>query len=276
MTLYVSDLDGTLLNSASQLSPQTAQILNRLIGEGMLFTYATARSIHSASIVTEGLCLRLPVVVYNGAFLMETGSKRVIASSAFSPAFRTELRNFLAAQSISPLVYSFVDGVERVSWQAGRENEGMRFYLDNRKGDRRLRCVRTEEELYAGEIFYCTLIGERERLRPAAERFSGRADCNCTFQQELYRPEYWCEIMPKEATKANAVLRLKELLGAGRIVSFGDAVNDLPMFAVSDECYAVGSAAPELVAAATGVLPSSDNDSVARWLEAAWNQTPHC
>ena len=40
-TLYVSDLDGTLLNNESLVSQESAQGLNRLIHDGALFTVAT-------------------------------------------------------------------------------------------------------------------------------------------------------------------------------------------------------------------------------------------
>ena len=43
-TLYVSDLDGTLLNSKQHTSSYTNQVINQLVDEGMLFSYATARS----------------------------------------------------------------------------------------------------------------------------------------------------------------------------------------------------------------------------------------
>ena len=43
-TLYVSDLDGTLLRSDERTSGYTNRTVNRLVGEGMLFSYATARS----------------------------------------------------------------------------------------------------------------------------------------------------------------------------------------------------------------------------------------
>ena len=52
-TLYVTDLDGTLLNTQDRISPLSIQIINDLVDKGMLFTYATARSLVSASIVTE-------------------------------------------------------------------------------------------------------------------------------------------------------------------------------------------------------------------------------
>ena len=71
MTLYVSDLDGTLLNRDEKLSEFTVWALNSLIERGMKFTYATARSNHSARRVTAGLTKNLPVIVYNGAFILE-------------------------------------------------------------------------------------------------------------------------------------------------------------------------------------------------------------
>ena len=42
-TLYVTDLDGTLLNTHDTINPYSIEIINRLVEQGMLFTYATAR-----------------------------------------------------------------------------------------------------------------------------------------------------------------------------------------------------------------------------------------
>ena len=53
--LYVSDLDGTLLNSKQHTSSYTNQVINQLVDEGMLFSYATARSYYSAKPATKGL-----------------------------------------------------------------------------------------------------------------------------------------------------------------------------------------------------------------------------
>ena len=72
--------------------------------------------------------------------------------------------------------------------------------------------------------------------------------------------------MPKAATKANAVLQLKEILGCKRVVCFGDAENDIPMFQIADECYAVANAVPALKAIATDVIGSNAEDGVAKWL----------
>lgn len=54
-TLYVTDLDGTLLNTQNFINPYSIEIINSLVEKGMIFTYATARSLVSASVVTKGL-----------------------------------------------------------------------------------------------------------------------------------------------------------------------------------------------------------------------------
>ena len=266
-TLYVSDLDGTLLNTQARISPRSLEIINRLAAEGMPFTYATARSLSSASVVTRGLSARIPVIVYNGAYIMEPATGKILASEGFSPEERAYVRRKLEEHRISPVVYAFVDGEERVSWDMSRVNEGKQRYFDNRKGDRRLRPLDTGDGLYVGKTFYYTCIGEKEELEPLYAVFADDRRYHCTFQQELYRPEYWLEIMPAKATKYHAILKLKKLWKCDRVVSFGDSINDLPMFRISDECYAVGNAVEELKHAATGVIGDNDSDSVARWLE---------
>ena len=43
--LYVSDLDGTLLRSNEVTSEYTNSVINSLVDKGMIFSYATARSL---------------------------------------------------------------------------------------------------------------------------------------------------------------------------------------------------------------------------------------
>ena len=54
-TLYVSDLDGTLLRSDAQTSEYINQVINQLTSDGILFSYATARSYLTAAKATKGL-----------------------------------------------------------------------------------------------------------------------------------------------------------------------------------------------------------------------------
>lgn len=265
-TLYVTDLDGTLLNKNDQISTYSLEEINALIDKGMDFTFATARSLVSASTVIKGLTTNIPVIVYNGSFLMNAETGEILSSSSFTKAEKQYMKGRLKELGISPIVYSFVNGVESVSWVSNKMNEGKKHYFSNRKGDKRLRPLEDEEKLYEGDVFYFTCIGEKEELLPLYDAFKDQEAYRCTLQQELYREEYWCEIMPKNATKANAVVKLKELLQCDRVVSFGDAVNDLPMFRISQECYAVANAVEELKKEATHIIGSNEEDGVAKWL----------
>ena len=70
-TLYISDLDGTLMRGNETLSEYTVRTINELVEQGLPFTYATARSIQSARPIADGLRLKLPVVTRNGAVLAD-------------------------------------------------------------------------------------------------------------------------------------------------------------------------------------------------------------
>lgn len=74
-TLYVSDLDGTLLRRDGTLSPFTIQTINQLTEQGMLFSYATARSHVTAGKITEKIMPQIPVIVYNGVLSCPTGAE---------------------------------------------------------------------------------------------------------------------------------------------------------------------------------------------------------
>ena len=67
-TLYVSDMDGTLLNDQSVLSPQTISLLNEAIDKHQaLFTIATARTPATIVDMMRPIHTSLPLIVMAGA-----------------------------------------------------------------------------------------------------------------------------------------------------------------------------------------------------------------
>lgn len=265
-TLYLSDLDGTLLNRQTELTPETISTINRLMERGLCFSIATARSLSSALPIIHNLNLTCPAVFHNGTFVMDPATGKVFSSEIFSPKQRQVIRLILERRGIFPVCYAFLESRERLSYRLGFQNDGMEYYLNKRREDPRMRACYSEEELYDGEIYYFTCIGSREELAPVYEEIRFLEGIRCVFQQELYRPEFWLEIMPENASKAHGMQKVKELLGCDRVVVFGDALNDLPMFEAADEAYAVSNAAEQLKKVATDVIGSNEQDGVARWL----------
>lgn len=266
-TLYVSDLDGTLLDRSDRLPAYTIETLNALLSKGMLFTFATARSWHSAHVVTKGISPSLPWIVHNGAAFSDGRTGRRTNDVFFTHAQREHIWKLCKELGLWPLTYGMLGGEEKVFYlDTIKRHPGMDHYIDNRQGDRRLAPVDNPEALLQGETYYFTFIHDKAALTPLWERTKELPWLNLTFQQELYREEFWLEITPQEATKARAALRLKERLGCDRLVAFGDAMNDLPLFSVADESYAVENAMPQVKAAATGIIGSNEDSGVARFL----------
>ena len=114
--LYVSDLDGTLLNEKQKLSDYTVKTINNLIGKGLYFSYATARSLTSASIVTKGLTTTIPVIIYNGTFIVNSQTKEKLFSIYFNQEEKNIIKKYLDTNTIYPLIYGYVNGEEKVSW----------------------------------------------------------------------------------------------------------------------------------------------------------------
>ena len=263
-TLYISDLDGTLLQNDQTVSAFTAQTVNKLIEKGLLFSYATARSHTTASKVTKNLKFRIPVIVFNGTFVVDTDTKNRLISNTFTQEETKRISDILIKHQIYPIVNAFFSDREKFSYVLGKETHGIHTFIQERQGDDRKRAVFGNTELYDGEVFHVACIDEEEKLRPAYEYL--QKDFPCVLYRDIYGGETWLEIHPKGATKASALLALKKMLNCDKVVCFGDGKNDIPMFRIADECYAVENADPSLKAIATAVIESNEADGVAKWL----------
>ena len=130
-----------------------------------------------------------------------------------------------------------------------------------------VRAVSSVEEMFAGIPGYVTLLGSKEAIYPIYERVNTYEGWESLFQKDTYRDEYWLEICPQNCTKAKTINKLKEQYGFKRLVVFGDGINDIPMFRIADEAYAVANALEEVKQVATAVIGSNEDDAVAKFIK---------
>lgn len=263
--LYVSDLDGTLLRSNETTSEYTNQVINSLVDKGMIFSYATARSLITAKKVTKGIHVKIPLIVYNGAFVMDNITEEILIANYFDDSVYSVLED-LFHNAVYPIVYSFMGGREKFSFVPKMCTKGMNMFLESRKGDIRTNEVNSLSKLKEGNIFYIVCIDEPEKLKPLYDKYKDKY--HCVYQTDIYTKEQWLEIIPQEASKSNAIKQLQTMLDTEKLIVFGDGKNDIDMFQMADESYAVANAHEELKKYATGVIASNDEDGVAKWLEA--------
>ena len=176
-----------------------------------------------------------------------------------------EVLDDLFENKVYPIVYAYIDGKEKFSFVPELCTKGMRTFLASRKGDIRTNAVNVVNDLKSGDLFYITCIDKQYKLKPLYEKYKNVF--HCVYHTEMYTNEQWLEIMPKAASKSNAILQLKDWLKCDRLVVFGDGKNDIDMFQVADECYAVENAVDELKQIATDIISSNEDDGVAKWLE---------
>ncbi|MCL2753534.1 MAG: HAD family hydrolase [Defluviitaleaceae bacterium] len=266
-TLYLSDLDGTLLGHNQRMSQFTKQTVNNFVAGGGLFSYATARSIVTASKVTEGLNTGLPLICNDGAVILDAEGKKVLKIHNFSKQEIAQITNIFAQYDFYPIVCAYIDGRERLSYIKRGMSAGMSNFIDERIDDVRLRVVEEAHDLYCGDIFNIYFIRDnKDELATKYEFFIHNKPFHVILQLDVYHNYWFFVILPAAASKATAALELKKLLGCERLVVFGDGANDISMFKVADESYAMTNAVDELKEIATAVIESNEEDGVAKWI----------
>ena len=262
--LYISDLDGTLLDSSSKLSELCADTINELIKNRIAFSYASARSPYSAAKVTAGLDIGL-CVVYNGAFIYDMKSGERIGFNAFNKDDAGYILDAYISCGVYPAVFSYINGKEKCSYHTQLSSSLMIKQREKDKDDPRRRAVDDADMMLDGEVFYFSAMGSESDLLPIYERLKIKFEC--LYYKDHERDITWLEVLPYGVSKASAAKKLARILECDRIVAFGDGKNDLSLFGISDECYAVENAVDELKEIANAVIDSNDNNGVARWLK---------
>ncbi|AEI44172.1 HAD family hydrolase [Paenibacillus mucilaginosus] len=267
--LYVSDLDGTLLNGRQEIPAQSREVLNALIREGMHFTIATARAYESVKRIVEGLELQVPVVLFNGVFIRDMAEGRYLVENYLDPLLAQEILRAYLDSGLNPLVYTMNAAGEPKVYYRGIFNESEAQYIGNRTagGDKRFTLVSDFAEIGEEQVITVNAIDRSGRMEAVFQTFRSRDACVCHYGPDVYAPAYhWLEISSLRATKREAVLALKAMGGYDRLVCFGDNLNDLSMFEAADECYAVSNAHPLALDAADGIIASNEENGVAYYL----------
>ncbi|MCL2694288.1 MAG: HAD family hydrolase, partial [Oscillospiraceae bacterium] len=214
----------------------------------------------------------------NGVFLVDPQTGEKISSELIPERGIKAAKKFIIANGETPIVYAQVNGVERVSFMK-KSHKAVQNFNDTRKGDPFRHACDSYDELFEGEIHYITFLNPESEIAAIDAVFSrGNGFSAVTYMDTYAKNLRFYEAWSAGVSKATAALKLKDLVGADKIIAFGDNLNDIPMFEVSDECYAVENAAAELKAAATGIIGSNEAMSVPVFIEKrtarVWDYTP--
>ncbi len=269
-TLFASDLDGTLLNSDSRLSPETERMLNRAIDAGALFTVATARTPATVAELMKGVALQLPLVVMTGAALWDPRTGRYLDTRFHKEEDVRALLRIYRRHSLPTFIYTLRDDQRLHIYHIGPLSDHERRFIAERSGmDAKVFHIPESGESILPDslgnvvlLFAMQPASEAEKAYDDIRRIEG---VNSVFYHDIFDPSLaFIEAFPAEATKAKALARLAAMTGADRMVVFGDNMNDIPMLRAASEGVAVENAVPEVKAVADTVIGRNTEDAVAR------------
>lgn len=266
-TLYISDLDGTLLTPEREISDETASTLNTMIANGLLFTVATARSASSAAPLIKKLNLRLPVILMNGVVIYDLAKREPVSVCPIeAEAARAALAVF-ERHHITPFYNRLNQNKLEVCFTRLKP-EANRKYYESRKDapDKHFAAVDRLTVTNDMPSIYLTTFDRYDTLLPVARELSAIEGLTSVLYQDTYSDAWLIEAFSGKASKPAGAAWIQQRTGAKHMVAFGDNLNDLPLFAAADESYAVSNAHERVRAAATGVIASNTDDAVARFL----------
>ncbi|MDZ8078126.1 MAG: HAD family hydrolase [Nostoc sp. DcaGUA01] len=276
-TVYISDLDGTLLGNNAKLSSFSKKVLDDLLQQGLQFTVASARSIVSIQRMLKGLNLRLPVIEFNGAFISDLDSGRHEIINSISPDVVESIYKLILEFGCVPFVSSF-NGTEDCAYYQDVINDGMRWYLNDRlkNKDRRWRAIEDLTHSFSDQVVCLTVIGHAQQLlelESAIIEIHGTSVETHLIENQYSPGWYWLTIHDYKATKDQAIKTLVENYGLkqSQIVVFGDQINDIKMFKIATHAIAVANANAELKRYATLVIGSNTEDSVVKYIFQDWS-----
>lgn len=269
-TLFVSDLDGTLLGPDRKVSAESARLINEAVSDGAMFSVATARTPATVGPLLDGVKSPLPFIVMTGAAIWSREDNRYVYAAFHREETARRLVELYRKHRLSAFVYILGDdnlihiyhlggmsGLERGFMEERLNTPYKKFHILGRDKDE------LPERLDKVLLFYS--MRPTDEVQPVYEEIKDSDDLRAVFYHDMYGDEIaLMEVFGPEASKANAVRKLAEMVGADRIVAYGDNVNDIPILEVADDAVVVENAVDAARHAAGRVIGPNSEDSVAK------------
>lgn len=271
-TLFVTDLDGTLLTPDVTVSARSRELLTPLLQAGLPLSVATARTSFSVLPILSGLPFSLPLILQNGSVLHDPQSDRIVRAETVAADAFLQVTALYREMGFNGFVFCVRGGRLTCCYTALTTPHMEKYYSERRvQYQKPFLQVPSLESLAEQCPVFMSLNAPKAQLDPLRAALDSVPGIAVAYYRDVYEPEIWyLEVSAASASKRGGVLRLKEMTGAEQVVGFGDNLNDLPLFAACDVKIAVGNAAGELKRLADFVIGSNTEDAVAEYLAENW------
>ncbi len=256
IALVVSDVDGTLLTPAHQITEHAQSAVRRLDESGVGFTVASSRPPRGLIQIVERLAIKLPFAPFNGALIVSPDGTIVAKHLIPTPLIRG-VCDLSRRFDLNLWVYQDWD------WFAWRRDE----FVDREEATAEFSAQVDERlESHFQNCPKLTVVGSPEIVRQCRQevlqQWGSELEATCSQPRFL-------DITIKSANKGAVITNLSRILHipAEQIAAIGDGPNDVGMFARAGLSIAMGNAEECVQKSAKFVTTANTDEGFARGIE---------
>ncbi|WP_230861161.1 Cof-type HAD-IIB family hydrolase [Mycoplasma sp. 'Moose RK'] len=266
---FVFDLDGTLLNSSHNISDKTAKTLFDLKQKGKKIIFCSGRPWYFIKKYYQQILPDFPIISCNGSLIYDFQQNSIIFSKTFLSENLDKIFKILTENNIIFLIYTTTN---MLAFSKGKIETSWFFYLKNQQ-----KTLGQEQKLPLEFFDYSDfsakqvsqlkvvkfLLIKRDSDPEKFEKATQELDQISGIYLVQSQPDV-VDIMISGSNKGQGLQFLAQnyQLDLQKTLVFGDAKNDLPMFAVAKFAIAMGQATQEVAKDANFVTKSNDEDGI--------------
>jgi Cof subfamily protein (haloacid dehalogenase superfamily) len=255
--LIMIDLDGTLLNRESRITPETLRVLQGLQHDGLIITLASGRTYTSMLPYALELGGEAPLASYNGAWIRQPrGSQETLIHHTLPEPTARQALEILRHRGLHANVYINDELIVEDN------NDYIREYGFSKRV--KYRIVSSFDSLSPfNPTKILAIDNDTEKIARIRDELSERTDA------EIFRSSaVFCEILPAGIDKGWALDFFCDHFGINpaEVIAFGDQENDINMLKKAGIGVAMANALDSVKEAANTLAPAHHEDGVARFL----------
>ena len=257
--LVVSDIDGTLVNHAKELTPRARAAIAALADYGVGFTVTTARPPVGLRGVFAMLGMKVAAAAINGGAVVD-GDLNIVEEKLLAADVARRAVALLRGQGIDPWLFT-----------------DRHWYIRDPEGDNVALETRTiGQDPVVVDDFAPELYGRVLKVIGSCNDHPHLAACEALLRRELgggaiatRSQSYYLDVTDPHAHKGEAVASLAKAFGVpvSAVMTIGDGTNDIPMLEASGFSVAMGNGSDAVKAAAHAVTDDCENDGFAKAIE---------
>lgn len=270
MKWFITDMDGTFLNSNRKIAPNSKEVLTRLQETGSKFLIATGRVDLAVRNYYQQMGLKDVTISCNGAFIRNQTSGEVIYQNAFSvEELEIIHRKFTEMNDGSIDFHAYSANYiycDKISFSLARilkaeENASSEFKTPMAIDEDVIAKIKENED----PCFKVLLTSSNHDLLWEIHK-----EINKEFELEsVFSATDFFDLTPKGTSKGNAIKKVAEYYGLDikDAVVFGDNYNDLDMLRVAGTAVCPSNAREEVKEICHEIIGSHNDFSVIKYVE---------